>query len=63
MATVVAGKFEDLIAKGLEVVIGDDPHLELAARDVPLSEIETVAASHSPRSGWRTNSLPLAFLL
>lgn len=48
MATVVAGKFEDLIAKGLEVVIGDDPHLELAARDVPLSEIETVAAKHSP---------------
>jgi DNA-binding NarL/FixJ family response regulator len=48
MATVVAGKFEDLIAKGLEVVIGTDPDLELAARDVPLSEIEQVAAKHSP---------------
>jgi DNA-binding NarL/FixJ family response regulator len=48
MATVVAGKFEDLVAKGLEVVIGDDPNLDLAARDVPLSEIESVAASHSP---------------
>ncbi|HEX6653343.1 MAG TPA: response regulator transcription factor [Thermoleophilaceae bacterium] len=48
MATVVAGKFEDLIAKGLEVVIGDDPDLELAARDVPLPEIESVAAKHSP---------------
>jgi len=48
MATVVAGRFEDLIAKGLEVVIGDDPHLELAARDVPLSEIESVTAKHSP---------------
>ena len=48
MATVVAGRFEDLIAKGLEVVIGDDPHLELAARDIPLSEIETVVAKHSP---------------
>ena len=48
MATVVAGKFEDLIAKGLEVVIGDDPDLELAARDVPLSELEQIAAKHSP---------------
>jgi DNA-binding NarL/FixJ family response regulator len=48
MATVVAGKFEDLIAKGLEVVIGDDPNLELAASDVPLSEIESVAAQHAP---------------
>src|SRR5215207_5302059 len=48
MATVVAGRFEDLIATGLEVVIGDDPHLELAARDVPLSEIESVTAKHSP---------------
>ena len=48
MATVVAGKFEDLIAKGLEVVIGNDPNLDLAARDVPLSEIEQIAAKHSP---------------
>ena len=48
MATVVAGKFEDLIAKGLEVVIGDDPDLDLAARDVPLSEIQSVAAKNSP---------------
>ena len=48
MATVVAGKFEDLIAKGLEVVIESDPNLELVARDVPLSEIESIAAKHSP---------------
>ena len=48
MATVVAGKFEDLIARGLEVVIGDDPDLDLAARDVPLSEIQSVAAKNSP---------------
>jgi DNA-binding NarL/FixJ family response regulator len=48
MATVVAGKFEDLIAKGLEVVIEGDPDLDLAARDVPLPEIESVAAKHSP---------------
>ncbi|MET0614927.1 MAG: response regulator transcription factor [Thermoleophilaceae bacterium] len=48
MATVVAGKFEDLIAKGLESVIEGDPDLDLAARDIPLSEIESVAARHSP---------------
>jgi DNA-binding NarL/FixJ family response regulator len=48
MATVIAGRFEDLIAKGLEVVIGNDPHLDLAARDVPLTEIDQVAAKHSP---------------
>jgi two-component system NarL family response regulator len=48
MATVIAGKFEDLIAKGLEVVIGDDPDLDLVAHDVPLSEIESVAAKHAP---------------
>jgi|SRR5215211_668658 len=47
MATVVVGKFEDLIAIGLSVLIGDDPDLELAARDVPLSELESVAATHS----------------
>jgi DNA-binding NarL/FixJ family response regulator len=48
MATVVVGKFEDLIAIGLSVLIRDDPDLDLAARDVPLSELESAAASHSP---------------
>jgi NarL family two-component system response regulator LiaR len=48
MATVVAGKFEDLIARGLEAVIEGDPDLDLAARDVPLSEIGQIAARHSP---------------
>ena len=48
MATVVAGRFEDLIAIGLSVVIEDDPDLDLVARDVPLSELESVVAEHSP---------------
>jgi len=48
MATVVAGKFEDLIAIGLSVLIDNDPDLDLAARDVPLPEIESIAANHSP---------------
>jgi len=48
MATVVAGRFEDLIAMGLAVLIGDDPDMELVARDVPLPDIPSVAAKHSP---------------
>jgi DNA-binding NarL/FixJ family response regulator len=48
MATVVAGKFEDLAAIGLAAMIGDDPDLELPARDVPMTEIEAAVARHSP---------------
>jgi DNA-binding NarL/FixJ family response regulator len=48
MATVVTGKFEDLVATGLAVVIGEDPSLELAERDVPLTELESVVSKHSP---------------
>jgi DNA-binding NarL/FixJ family response regulator len=47
MATVVAGKFEDLVAIGLSVLIEDDPSLDLVARDVPFRDIEAVAAKHS----------------
>jgi DNA-binding NarL/FixJ family response regulator len=48
MATVVAGKFEDLLAIGLRVLIEDDPNLELVARDVPLRDLDPVVAKHSP---------------
>jgi two-component system, NarL family, response regulator LiaR len=48
MATVVTGRFEDLVAIGLSVLIEDDPSLDLVARDVPLHDIESVAAEHSP---------------
>jgi DNA-binding NarL/FixJ family response regulator len=48
MATVIAGKFEDLIAIGLRVLIEDDPNLDLAASDVPLRDMESVVAKHSP---------------
>jgi DNA-binding NarL/FixJ family response regulator len=47
MARVVAGKFEDLVAIGLSVLIEDDPSLDLVARDVPFRDIEAVAAKHS----------------
>ena len=48
VATVVAGKFEDLVAIGLSVLIEADPSLDLVARDLPLRDIEPVAAKHSP---------------
>jgi DNA-binding NarL/FixJ family response regulator len=48
MATVVAGKFEDLVSIGLTALIDDDPNLDLVARDVPLRELESVVAKHSP---------------
>jgi DNA-binding NarL/FixJ family response regulator len=48
MATVVAGRFEDLVAMGLAVLVGDDPDLDLVARDVPIAEIASVASTHSP---------------
>ena len=48
MAKVVAGKFEDLVAIGLSVLIEADPSLDLVARDLPLRDIEPVAAKHSP---------------
>ncbi len=48
MAKVVVSRFEDLVGIGLAVVIGEDPDLDLVARDVPLSELESVVAKHSP---------------
>jgi NarL family two-component system response regulator LiaR len=48
MATVVAGKFEDLVSAGLEVLIGEDPSLDLVARDVPMHEVEAAVAKHAP---------------
>jgi DNA-binding NarL/FixJ family response regulator len=48
MATVVVSRFEDLVGIGLAVVIGEDPDLDLVARDVPLSGLESVMAKNSP---------------
>jgi DNA-binding NarL/FixJ family response regulator len=48
MPTVVAGRFEDLVSVGLEVLIGKDPSLDLVARDVPMPEVEAAIAKHEP---------------
>jgi DNA-binding NarL/FixJ family response regulator len=48
MSTVVAAEFEDLVAIGLEVMIGEDPGLELVARGVSMDDIHGVVEEHSP---------------
>ena len=48
MAVVVAGEFEDLVATGLSVLIGDDPQLELVAANVPMDALDAALEKHSP---------------
>jgi DNA-binding NarL/FixJ family response regulator len=48
MPSVVSAKFEDLVAVGLGVLIGEDPNLELVAEGVPVGEIEAAIERHSP---------------
>jgi DNA-binding NarL/FixJ family response regulator len=48
MPSVVSAKFEDLVAIGLGVLIGDDPNLELVAEGVPEDEIEAAIERHAP---------------
>ncbi len=48
MPTVVSARFEDLVAVGLRVLIGDDPNLELVAEGVPPEDIEAAVETHAP---------------
>jgi len=48
MPTVIAAKFEDLVAIGLRALIADDPNLELVAADVPMDSVEPVIDRHRP---------------
>jgi DNA-binding NarL/FixJ family response regulator len=48
MPTLIAAKFEDLVAIGLRALIGDDPNLELVAADVPMDGIEAAFERHRP---------------
>jgi DNA-binding NarL/FixJ family response regulator len=48
MPTVVAGKFEDLVAVGLNVLISEDPNLELVAAGVPMEEVRDAIERHAP---------------
>ena len=45
---VVSGKFEDLVAVGLRVLIAEDPNLELVAADVRPDQLEKTIEQHDP---------------
>jgi DNA-binding NarL/FixJ family response regulator len=48
MPTVIATKFEDLVAVGLRVLISEDPNLELVATDLPIEGLEAAIERHTP---------------
>jgi DNA-binding NarL/FixJ family response regulator len=47
--TVVLGRFDDLLARGLRGVVEDDRNLELLAEDVAATQLETVLRTRRPR--------------
>jgi DNA-binding NarL/FixJ family response regulator len=48
MPTLIAVKFEDLVAIGLRALVADDPNLELVASDVPMDGLDTAIERHRP---------------
>jgi DNA-binding NarL/FixJ family response regulator len=48
MPTLIAVKFEDLVAIGLRALVADDPNLDLVAADVPMDALEGVIERHRP---------------
>jgi DNA-binding NarL/FixJ family response regulator len=47
--TVVLGVFEDLIARGLRVLLEEDENLEIVRAGVELDVLPTILAEHSPK--------------
>jgi len=47
--TLVLGRFEDLVARGLRSLIADDPNIELLAGDIELDRLDAALAEHQPR--------------
>src|SRR5687768_17156463 len=45
---VVIARFEDLVAWGLRALVDEDPHLEVAAADVPHPQLDRVLSEVSP---------------
>jgi DNA-binding NarL/FixJ family response regulator len=48
MPTLIAAKFEDLVAIGLRALIADDPNLELIAAGIPMDRVEAAVERHRP---------------
>src|SRR3954462_648320 len=47
--SIVVGRFEDLIARGLRSLIAEDSNIELLAGDVELDVLEATLSEHEPR--------------
>ncbi|MFL5845136.1 MAG: DNA-binding response regulator [Solirubrobacteraceae bacterium] len=47
--TIVLGEFEDLIARGLRVLLEEDDNFEIVATSVGLDSLSSVLAEHSPK--------------
>ena len=47
--TIVVGRFEDLIARGLRSLLAEDPNIELLAADVELDTFEATLSEHEPK--------------
>jgi DNA-binding NarL/FixJ family response regulator len=46
--TVAVGRFEDLLARGLDALIQEDPSLKLIARDVSANRLPALLRAHRP---------------
>lgn len=46
--TVLVGRFEDLVARGLASVLADDPSLAVVARDVAPEALDAALGEHRP---------------
>jgi DNA-binding NarL/FixJ family response regulator len=47
--SIVVGRFEDLIARGLRSLIAEDGNIELRAADVELDALEATLSEHEPK--------------
>ena len=46
--SIVIGRFEDLIARGLRSLLTEDPTIELVAADVELDSLDATLTKHAP---------------
>jgi len=46
--SIVLGRFEDLIARGLRSLLAEDPQIRIVAADVELDELDAALTEHEP---------------
>ena len=46
--TLVLGEFEDIVSRGLQALLEEDPHLRVLAADVPLERLAGSLAGYEP---------------